>query len=83
MKALENRTLDSKIEMEIMDALDEIKSVNRRHETIDTEAVLKVAAARREGAAGGSSVSSILAPQPKFANPFIIGDSCFIPMLVW
>eukprot|EP00752_Nemacystus_decipiens_P011335 g10072.t1 len=48
MKQLENRTLDSKIELEIMDALDEIKAVNRRHETVDTADVLKASAARRE-----------------------------------
>lgn len=52
MKQLENRTLDSKIELEIMDALDEIKAVNRRHETVDTADVLKVAAARREKGLG-------------------------------
>lgn len=48
MKQLENRTLDSKIELEIMDALDEIKAVNRRQETVDTAEVLKASAARRE-----------------------------------
>jgi len=53
MKQLENRTLDSKIELEIMDALDEIKAVNRRHETVDTADVLKAAAARREKGAAG------------------------------
>ncbi|CAM9205353.1 unnamed protein product, partial [Scytosiphon promiscuus] len=51
MKQLENRTLDSKIELEIMDALDEIKAVNRRHETVNTEDVLKAAAARRQNTA--------------------------------
>lgn len=58
MKQLENRTLDSKIELEIMDALDEIKAVNRRHETIDTADVLKAAAARREKGATGPVSSS-------------------------
>lgn len=53
MKQLENRTLDSKIELEIMDALDEIKAVNRRHETVDTADVLKASAARREKSAVG------------------------------
>ena len=48
MKQLENRTLDSKIELEIMDALDEIKAVNRRHESVDTADVLKASAARRK-----------------------------------
>ncbi len=37
MKALENRTLDSKIEMDVLDALDEIKAINQRHERIDTD----------------------------------------------
>ena len=31
MKALENRTLDNKIEMDILDALDEIKSQNAKY----------------------------------------------------
>ncbi|KAG5186032.1 CWC16 protein [Tribonema minus] len=41
MKALENRTLDSKIEMDILDALDEIRAVNKRHERVDTAAILE------------------------------------------
>ncbi|KAF9977196.1 hypothetical protein BGZ73_006669 [Actinomortierella ambigua] len=40
MKALENRTLDSKREMEIMDALDEIRSRNAAHERVDADSVL-------------------------------------------
>jgi hypothetical protein len=40
MKSLENRTLDSKREMDIMDALDEIRTRNARSERVDVEEVL-------------------------------------------
>ncbi|OAD67011.1 hypothetical protein PHYBLDRAFT_156613 [Phycomyces blakesleeanus NRRL 1555(-)] len=40
MQALENRTLDSKREMEIMDALDEIRTRNARSERVDVDDVL-------------------------------------------
>lgn len=40
MKALENRTLDSKVEMDVLDALDEIQAINQRHEKVDTNSVL-------------------------------------------
>jgi hypothetical protein len=40
MKALENRTMDSKIEMDVLDALDEIKAINQRHERIDTNKLI-------------------------------------------
>jgi hypothetical protein len=40
MKALENRTLDSKVEMDVLDALDEIQAINQRHERVDTNMVL-------------------------------------------
>ena len=35
MSALESKTLDSKIEMDILDALDEIKAYNERHERVE------------------------------------------------
>lgn len=41
MAALESRTLDSKIEMDILDALDDIKAHNQRNAAIDPSAVLK------------------------------------------
>jgi hypothetical protein len=50
MKALENRTLDSKREMDIMSALDEMRSLKSRHEGVDIEAAL--AALRRSMPSG-------------------------------
>lgn len=41
MKALENKTLDSKREMDIMTALDEVKSLKSRHENINYDTALK------------------------------------------
>jgi hypothetical protein len=40
MKALENKTLDSKREMDIMTALDEVKTMKSRHENLGHEAAL-------------------------------------------
>jgi len=41
MKALENRTLDSKVEMDIIEALDEIRSLNARNAKIDGDTLLE------------------------------------------
>ncbi|KAI9102716.1 CWC16 protein [Phlyctochytrium arcticum] len=41
MRALENRTLDSKREMDILDALDEIRMRNARNERVDSDTVLE------------------------------------------
>lgn len=40
MKTLENKTMDNKMEMDILDALDQIKAINQRHNRIDTDKVL-------------------------------------------
>jgi len=41
MKALENRTLDSKVEMDIIEALDEIRALNARNAQIDADTLLE------------------------------------------
>lgn len=41
MKELEHRTMDNKVEMDILDALDQIKDINQRHRRVDTEKVLE------------------------------------------
>lgn len=41
MKLLENRTEQSKNEIELLESLEELKDLNSRHETIDYEALLQ------------------------------------------
>ncbi len=41
MKYLENRSYDSKREMDLMEALQDIKNLNRRQAVIDPEDLLK------------------------------------------
>ena len=41
MRALENRTNDSRREIEVMEALDEIRTTNARHEKIDLDELQK------------------------------------------
>jgi hypothetical protein len=48
MRSLESRTLDSKLEMDVLDALDEIKAINQRHERVDIEGILDKRAQEEE-----------------------------------
>mmetsp|Transcript_46943 Transcript_46943/g.118301 ORF Transcript_46943/g.118301 Transcript_46943/m.118301 type:complete len:331 (-) Transcript_46943:50-1042(-) len=50
MKALENRTLDSKRERDIMDALDELKSLKARQALLDTDELFEAQRRRAEEA---------------------------------
>ncbi|RYH30160.1 DUF572 domain-containing protein, partial [archaeon] len=42
MKALENKTMDNKNEMDVLDALDEIRAINQRHNRTNTDKVLEL-----------------------------------------
>ena len=41
MKSLENRTFDSKKEMALMEALEEVRLLNKRHAKISVDDLLK------------------------------------------
>eukprot|EP00286_Rhodomonas_abbreviata_P016749 CAMPEP_0181342774 /NCGR_PEP_ID=MMETSP1101-20121128/31197_1 /TAXON_ID=46948 /ORGANISM="Rhodomonas abbreviata, Strain Caron Lab Isolate" /LENGTH=178 /DNA_ID=CAMNT_0023454289 /DNA_START=8 /DNA_END=541 /DNA_ORIENTATION=+ len=41
MKALENRTQDSKIEMDILDSLDDTRILNDRHQKVNTDKIIE------------------------------------------
>jgi hypothetical protein len=47
MRELENKTMDSKMEMDILDALDEMRAQNSRHEKVDVDQILE--ANRKQG----------------------------------
>lgn len=52
--ALENRTIDSKNEMDILDALDELRAINQRLERVDTDKLLELLDRKRRGVAEGA-----------------------------
>ncbi|TKY88539.1 hypothetical protein EX895_002527 [Sporisorium graminicola] len=58
MKQLEARTLDSRREMEILDALQDIRTRNARLERVDTDAVLAKLHSRSQGPSASSTSSS-------------------------
>lgn len=57
MKALENRTMDNKVEMDILDALDEIKAMNQRHLRVDTSKILDTIAAKNNNKGSSSAAA--------------------------
>lgn len=57
MKALENRTLDSKIEMDVLDALDEVRAQNKRHEKVDTNLLLKSLSTAKDNRDGNTTLA--------------------------
>eukprot|EP00981_Chlorochromonas_danica_P002478 scaffold474_cov169-Ochromonas_danica.AAC.13 len=59
MKALENRTLDNKMEMDVLDALDEIKAMNQKHNRVHADKVLESIQRRAEKVAEPKSVSTV------------------------
>lgn len=56
MKALENRTLDSKREMDVLSALDELRSLNKRKQDLTQEQLLSALKDSMEGEAEESQV---------------------------
>lgn len=63
MKQLEERTLDSRREMEIMDALQDIRTRNARLERVDADAVLAKLHDRPNGPSGSLASSSAIEGQ--------------------
>ena len=59
MRALENRTMDNKREMDVLNALEEDLAVNAQHAGVSTQAAL--AAVRAGGGAGGAVGSALAA----------------------
>lgn len=41
MKLLENRTIQSKNEIELLESLEELKDLNKRHQAVDYESMLQ------------------------------------------
>ncbi|KAK9805609.1 hypothetical protein WJX72_007581 [[Myrmecia] bisecta] len=79
MKALENRTLDSKREMDIMSALDELKSVNARHEGISTEAA--IAAIKRSAEGDGEGGVDLTPEDEEAVQNMILQRTNFVKRL--
>lgn len=48
MKALQNRTEESKREMDILDALDEIKTINSKHNRVNLDRVIDTFSEKKE-----------------------------------
>lgn len=70
MKALENRTIDNKVEMDVLDALDEIKAINQRHERIDTNQLLASLNGKTKSLNTTSTSSSLNAEDEELLRQF-------------
>lgn len=57
VKKLENKTADSKREMDVMEQLDDLIHIQGQHQTITTEAAIAALQARRDDARAPSSSS--------------------------
>ena len=53
IKKLENRTMDNKREMDVLDQLDELRAINQRHERADTNAIIASLSSSTGGGGGG------------------------------
>jgi hypothetical protein len=52
IKKLENRTMDNKREMDVLDQLDELRAINQRHERADTNAIIASLSSSTGGGGG-------------------------------
>lgn len=61
MKALENKTMDNKNEMDVLDALDEIRAINQRHNRTSTDKVLELLHQKKEADVKAADPSALTA----------------------
>jgi hypothetical protein len=62
MKKLENRTLDNKREMDVLDALEAVRALNQRHERVDTKALISTLFQQQQNEGQGVAQELVLGP---------------------
>ena len=84
MQALENRTLESKREMDILDALEEIRELNKKKGTLDTEDIIEEFSAKRRKLDGTEDREEEirLEEEVETANAFAQANEGFVKRLV-